>query len=318
MCPPPIPNIASSNTTTASGTTTNPPVPPVPPGVIQSSQTRHYDNSNRVCIYSSGKYYGRTNFPGHSNEYYGRFDFSGHSSGFDGHANFAGDGKCIVPRILESWHGSYDDIRIPFGTPQQSFTPFGSPQLSLTNASFSTLRQKMEETNHEMVNLVTQQVGTVINPLIRDTNNSYQAISLQMERISNFLGAPPVRITPVPQNVDQVLENQAHEVQPEIPEELVRAPIIVNRHQNAYQVVMQARRNNYEGQNNIANVVEALLAQNGFNMGLHRPNFVSALSEYVLEIDLPRNTKIPKFTKFAGEILKSPSSLILKKGERFG
>jgi len=52
-------------------------------------------------------------------------------------------------------------------------------------------------------------------------------------------------------------------------------------------------------------VVEALLAQNGFNMRLHRPNFVSALSEYVLETDLPRNTKIPKFTKFVGETNES-------------
>jgi hypothetical protein len=68
---------------------------------------------------------------------------------------------------------------------------------------------------------------------------------------------------------------------------------------------MQARRNNYEGHNNIANVVEALLAQNGFNMGLHRPNFVSALSKYVLETELPRNWKVLKFTKFAGETNES-------------
>jgi len=80
---------------------------------------------------------------------------------------------------------------------------------------------------------------------------------------------------------------------------------MVNRHQDADQVVMQARRNNYEGQNNIANVVETLLAHNSFNMGLHRPNFVSALSEYVLMSELPRNWKIPKFTKFAGETNES-------------
>jgi len=80
---------------------------------------------------------------------------------------------------------------------------------------------------------------------------------------------------------------------------------IGTRHQDADQVVVQARRNNFEGQNNKANIVEALLAKNGFNMGLHRPNFVSALSEYVLETDLPRNTKIPKFTKFAGETNES-------------
>ena len=80
---------------------------------------------------------------------------------------------------------------------------------------------------------------------------------------------------------------------------------MVNRHQDADQLVMQARRNNYEGQNNIANVVETLLAQNGFNMGLDRPNFVSALYEYVLMSELPRIWKVPKFTKFAGETNES-------------
>jgi len=53
---------------------------------------------------------------------------------------------------------------------------------------------------------------------------------------------------------------------------------------------MQAQQNNFEGRNNIANMVEAILAQNGFNMGLHMPNFVSALSEYVLQAEMPDNT----------------------------
>jgi len=195
-----------------------------------------------------------------------------------------------------------------------------TPQQSLTNASLVALRQQVEDSNHEMVNMVTQQIGTVINPLIRDTNNSYQALSAQMERIANFSGAPPARNIPVPQNqnarpieipaeghVNQVPRNGAQQqvVQPQAQEEPERAQILVNRHQDVDQVVMQARRNNYEGHNNIANVVEALLAQNGFNMGLHRPNFVSALSEYVLMTELPRNWKVPKFTKFAGETNES-------------
>jgi hypothetical protein len=117
-----------------------------------------------------------------------------------------------------------------------------------------------------------------------------------MERIADFFGAPAARNTPVTQNLNvgsvenpafsqnnQVPENQTQpqRVQQPVQEEPERIPIVVNRHQDADQVVMQARQNNYEGHNNIANVVEALLAQNGFNMGLHRPNFVSALSEYV-------------------------------------
>jgi len=218
-------------------------------------------------------------------------------------------------------------VSVPFGTPQQSLTPFGSPQQSLTNASLNALRQQMEETNHEMVNLVTQQVGAVINPLIRDTNKSYQAMSVQMERMADLFGAPAARNTPVSRNlnagsvenpavsqINQVPENQGQpqRIQQPAQEEPEAVPIVVNRHQDADQVVMQARRNNYKGQNNIANVVEALLAQNGFNMGLHRPNFVSALSEYVLETDLPRNTKIPKFIKFARETNESTGEHIAR------
>lgn len=47
------------------------------------------------------------------------------------------------------------------------------------------------------------------------------------------------------------------------------------------------------------------LAHNGLNLGLHRPKFVSALSDYVLMIELPRGRKILKFTKFAGDTNES-------------
>ena len=172
-------------------------------------------------------------------------------------------------------------------------TTYRSPQQNLTNASMAAIRQTMEETNHDMVNMMTQQIGTVINPLIRDTNTSYQRLSDQMERIANFFGAPPIQNNPLPQNRnvraieiiadEPVVRNhenivQPQVVQPQVQAEPERQPILVNRNQDADQVVLQARRNNFDGQNNIAGIVEALLAQNGFNMGLHRPNFVSPLS----------------------------------------
>jgi len=115
----------------------------------------------------------------------------------------------------------------------------------------------MEDSNHEIVNQVTQQIGMIINPLIRDTNNSYQALSAQMERITNFFGVPPVRNTPVPQNQNarevenhgevadnQVPRNMAQQqqlVQPQARDKPEIIPIMVNRHQDADQVVMQAR-----------------------------------------------------------------------------
>jgi len=42
------------------------------------------------------------------------------------------------------------------------------------------LRQQMEDTNHEMVNMLIQQIGTVFNPPIQQTHNSYQTLTDQM------------------------------------------------------------------------------------------------------------------------------------------
>jgi hypothetical protein len=58
-----------------------------------------------------------------------------------------------------------------------------------------SLRQQMDESNHEMVNLLTQQIGTVFNPLIQSTNDSYNMLAHQMGRIADFFGtpAPPVQ-----------------------------------------------------------------------------------------------------------------------------
>jgi len=55
----------------------------------------------------------------------------------------------------------------------------------------------------------------------------------------------------------------------------------------------------------MAYLVETIMAQNGLNIGLHRPNFVSSLSEYVLQTELPRGWEIPKITKFAGDTSES-------------
>jgi len=47
----------------------------------------------------------------------------------------------------------------------------------LTTNSMNLLRQQMDESNHKVVNLLTQKIGNVFNPLIRDTNWSYQALT---------------------------------------------------------------------------------------------------------------------------------------------
>ncbi|KAK2456809.1 hypothetical protein QL285_004146 [Trifolium repens] len=219
-----------------------------------------------------------------------------------------------------------------------SATRNGNP--SLTNHALNALRKQMDESNHDMVNMLIQQIGIVFNPLIQNTNQSYQLLANQMGRIADFFGAPQVpnqqvpqiqnvvplqiaqapnnAIMPAPNNVVNPI-NQVQQPVPVVePQVQIQAQqqalpqveqnpgvVLVNRNQNADDVVRNVQNNNFAGQNNIANLVETILAQNGLNIGMHRPHFVSALSEYVLQTELPRGWKIPKFTKFAGDTSES-------------
>jgi len=164
--------------------------------------------------------------------------------------------------------------------------PSSNPQQSLANASLMALRHQMEDCNHEMVNMLTQQIRTVFNPFIRETHNSYLTLFDQMGRIADFFGAPPARNTPTPQNqnprpIEGYIDRpnggipanslQQPVVEPQAPRVQERVQIMVQRNQDADHIIRRAQQNNLESQNNIANIVESLLTQNGFNMGLHRP-----------------------------------------------
>jgi hypothetical protein len=52
----------------------------------------------------------------------------------------------------------------------------------------------MDESNHDMVNMLTQQIGTMFIPLIQNTNNSYQKLAIQMgdvvPNVSIFVSCP--------------------------------------------------------------------------------------------------------------------------------
>jgi hypothetical protein len=81
--------------------------------------------------------------------------------------------------------------------------------------------------------------------------------------------------------------------------------ILADRNNNTDEVVRNVQQQNIGVHNNIANLVENIMAQNGLNIGLHRTNFVSSLSILVLQSELPRDYKIPKFTKFVGDTSES-------------
>lgn len=68
--------------------------------------------------------------------------------------------------------------------------------MPLSNTSVAVLRQQMDDSNHELVNMLTNQMGTIFNPLIQESTETNRQVANQLTRLCNFLGAPARQITP--------------------------------------------------------------------------------------------------------------------------
>ncbi|XP_057444650.1 uncharacterized protein LOC130736894 [Lotus japonicus] len=182
--------------------------------------------------------------------------------------------------------------------------------------SLQAIRQQFDDSQHEMVNMLSRQMREIFNPLIQNTNANNQELAHQMGRLATALGAqnetaPLPRIEPIPpvaiparrpvqpyQHVGQNPLFEENEGGPPGPQNVY----MVNRDEHADGVLERIRDQNAGGQQNVAAVVEQLLNQHGFIVGFaNRPHFVSAFTEEVLDAELPRGWKVPKFTKFSGD-----------------
>ena len=92
---------------------------------------------------------------------------------------YLGSGSAINSNLRQN------QPQVGLGFNQQSFLP------PIPDNSIQVLRQTMDESNHDMVNTLTQQIGDVFNPLINNTDNTYQLLAQQMGRIADFFGTPP-------------------------------------------------------------------------------------------------------------------------------
>src|SRR4051812_10972915 len=52
-------------------------------------------------------------------------------------------------------------------------------------------------------------------------------------------------------------------------------------------------------------MIERIMSNNGLNTGLRRPNYTSPIPQYIMQTELSRGTKVPKFTKFSGDTVES-------------
>ncbi|XP_016192812.1 uncharacterized protein LOC107633726 [Arachis ipaensis] len=168
-----------------------------------------------------------------------------------------------------------------------------SNQPSQTVGSLASIRQQMDESHHDLVNMLTHQMVTVLNSLLENTNTRIEQLNRQVNRIATVVNLEEndnqgLRLDNVNQNGGAIPNYDVH----------------MPRHgQNADYMLERLRQNNLGGHYNLARNVEQVLNRLGFNVGcLNRPYFVSAFPECVQQAELPRGWKIPKsLTKFSGE-----------------
>src|ERR1044072_365270 len=104
-------------------------------------------------------------------------------AGIGTHPPLYTDNAVAVSSPLNPYQGSGSAVHSNFRQNQPQ-TGFGLNQNALlppiTTNPVQVLRQTMDESNHEMVNTLTRQIGDVFNPLINNTNNTSQLLAQQM------------------------------------------------------------------------------------------------------------------------------------------
>ena len=73
---------------------------------------------------------------------------------------------------------------------------------------------------------------------------------------------------------------------------------MVNRDQNAEELIHKVRQDNMLAGNNLTTMIEGIMALNGLKTVFRRPNYTSLLTDFILQAKLPRGCKVPKFKKF--------------------
>ncbi|XP_050875377.1 uncharacterized protein LOC127079003 [Lathyrus oleraceus] len=77
--------------------------------------------------------------------------------------------------------------------------------------------------------------------------------------------------------------------------------VLVNRNQDPNQVVQQVRHDSTVGEQDLEAIIERIIVRNEVSSCLQRPTYSSPLPDFVLQTELPRGWKVPKFSKFAGD-----------------
>ncbi|XP_015955269.1 uncharacterized protein LOC107479673 [Arachis duranensis] len=179
---------------------------------------------------------------------------------------------------------------------------------STSNASNSmaVYRQQVEESHHDLVNLLTQQMTTILNPMMADHESRFERLAKQVEKIARIIDYDEGEGHNARGNnegMENIFQNENH-----IPNR--ENPRLVHQNENADNVLQGLRGDRYQ----VTRIVEEVLNRVGLNVGfMNQPHFVSAFPQVVQMVEVPREVKNPKITtKFAGEVRESTTEYVAR------
>ncbi|XP_016178973.1 uncharacterized protein LOC107621468 [Arachis ipaensis] len=164
-------------------------------------------------------------------------------------------------------------------------------------------RQQVEENHHDLVNLLTQQMTTILNPMMADHELRFERLARQVERIARIVDydeGERHNVRGTNEGMENIFQNENH-----VPNR--ENPRIVHRHENADNV-LHGLRDRYQ----VTRIIEEVLNRVGLNVGfMNQPHFVSAFPQVVKMVEVLREVKNPKIiTKFAGEVGESTTEYV--------
>ncbi|RYQ94546.1 hypothetical protein Ahy_B08g089484 [Arachis hypogaea] len=164
-------------------------------------------------------------------------------------------------------------------------------------------RQQVEKNHHDLVNLLTQQMTTILNPMMADHESKFKRLAREVKRIARIVDYDDGERHNARGNnegVENIFQNENNILNQE-------NPYIILRGQNADDVLTRLRANHGGECYQVTRIVEEVLNRVGLNVGfMNRPHFVSVFFQVVQMAEVPRGVKSPKIvTKFAGEVGES-------------
>ncbi|RYQ88986.1 hypothetical protein Ahy_B09g095864 isoform B [Arachis hypogaea] len=171
-------------------------------------------------------------------------------------------------------------------------------------------RQQVEESHHDLVNLLTQQITTILNPMMADHESKFERLARQVERIARIVDYEEGERHNSKKNNEgfkNIFQNENDVANREIPH-------VVPRNQNADDFLARLCNNHGGERYQVTRIVEEVLNQVGLNVGfMNQPHFVSAFSQVVQMAEVPRGVKNPKIvTNFAREVGESTTEYVAR------